>query len=342
MPNVVLLGLASGLLWWPVAPLVCAQDQSLPVETVADQLRDPTSVVIQPGTGHPFVADVGLPGVVRWSGEAWEPVIIHAQDGAEGGQAGDAIQCLAWLSPQMLAVGTRGSESERGAVRLFQVPPVGGEPLMIDQPASELPDWPNEEGVGAESIVALIGQEQTLVVASVTEQGQAGLTRASPGEDGAWGSSHRLWSGISKSPAASPSALAFSPEGHVVICHAGDSEDAARCRLTFVALDGTSLESFELSLAGWVGLAYHRPSGWLLGLMGQDHDQHPAGLYRIVAETPERGRAVLLAKVDQPTAMTVAPNGDVWITDAGPVSSEPTQANGRLAVIRAAAFEVLR
>ena len=117
---------------------------------------------------------------------------------------------------------------------------------------------------------------------------------------------------------ARPTCVAISTRGWVVVGDAGQHDESEDSRLTFHhPTDSTADPALEIApgLLDVVALAYS-PQENLFAADSAEADPERSGVYRIDMDFQDNsigGKAVRIASIDRPTAMTFAPDGTLYV-----------------------------
>lgn len=311
--------------------------QEVKVETVMEGLNNPSSVAIQPETGHVFVADSGALRVIRIVDKKLESVITDFPKDVYGkGPKYDIGPLgLCFLDKNTLIVGGGGNPDGEEKLYVFKIPEAGAEPIKADKTDGDPLMLPaKDDVVGEGNFYALAkGSKGVFVTANGDdEKGWVGLATLEANKLKAF-KRHIATKEATKVDA--PVAITMSPEGYVTVGQMGEINVAGDSLLTFYDEEGEMLDNFEIGMHDITGLAYGPKHGRLFATDFNWSDTENGGLYKIVGTSDKkRCELVEIAKLKKPTALAFNPDGDLYITLAGDSNEAATEPNGKLVVIK--------
>ncbi len=330
----------------------------LKIETIATGLDTPLAVAIRPTHGNVYVSESGAGRVVRIApNKNAKPVAavvgfpVRATPDMPDLRVGP--MGLAFTNSDFLVVGSGGQGPAIDAVRLFELPPAG-KPLTLDDAKRTLTIRP-----GAAVILSGVVGHQ----ASDVKNGEgwyyglatvpyAVFATSRGGNEGGWISRSSLLRSeggkqreiimdlrpfIECSQAthtAGPTALTISKQGELVVSQVARFDQASRSEISFYAPDNSKLLlSLTTDLRDIVGLAYSPQTGLLYAVDLAWAERKQGGLFRLDATQTVGSLAikpVKIASLDRPTSLAFAPDGTLYVTTLGSVSSDKSKKTGQL------------
>ena len=308
--------------------------QEFTKEIVAEGLKNPCGLAIQPETGHIFLTDSGHFKVIRIAADKQEDVITDFPKGVyQNGETFDVGPMgLLFLDKNRLLVGD-GGRPGKDAIRVFEVPAEGADPITADSSQAKL-DLSGEGQIPAEG--NFYSMAKTPTAAYITGKGD---------ETKGWIAqcdiSGNQISNLRRAIATrelvgipSPTAITISPEGFLAVGQIGKPNEESDSELAFFETDGKFLQSFKTGLKDMVGIAYGPKRGRLFAIDFNAQQPESSGLYKIVADGKNKCKAIQIMNLDQPSSIAFAPNGDLYVTLFGPSNSSADAPSGSLIRIK--------
>ena len=329
-----------GLIFLLFAGIGQANAQEVFPEVVVEGLNNPSGVAIQPNTGHVFVSDSGAGRVVRVIDGKVEEVITAFP--TEGYGTDPTYQIgplgLLFLNEETLVVGGGGLPDGDDMIRVFKVPPVGEDPILVSKTTGKtlsLPSAGKGESVmpGEGNFYGLAFAGGKLFVTCNGDDKKGWVSQAKVNSNAEISNLSRMIATKEKTGVDAPVAVTISPEEeHLVVGQMGEIENQKDSLLTFYSLSGTKLVAFQTGLNDITGLAYGPQHGRLFALDFNWARPKQGGLYKLVAikNNETKCEAVLMSKLEKPTALAFTAKGDCYITLAG-TNGNP---NGKLILVR--------
>jgi hypothetical protein len=292
-----------------VASLATAQEAN--VVTVLSDLHDPRGIAVRPSDQQDkheiYVAEAGAGRIVRLSGDE-----IDAADDAITGFPEEAPPvALLFIDRDFLVVGCRGTT----ALRLFQ----------FAEPAGSLSADSSKQQAIIEDGNLLVALARTrandkvadaLVAAFAATDGKGSLAKI-PLRASTLGEPTSLRS----AQVVAPMGITVSEQGFIVLGDRDPSADSTRAHLKFLnPITGQPVMELSLELAGLAGLAFSPRTGHLYAIATAASVDTEGGLFRIDSKIESRKpgcEAVKVAAITSPTSLAFAPDGTLYVTDAG-------------------------
>ncbi len=317
------LRVATATASWLIAAAATAEPS---IETVSTGLQQPAGVAVSQGD---------LPGDLRL-------VVLQADGGLIAHQPGGGAkelarlplqdstphergQCLLGLDDRTLVAGVGlGKRSQRALLGLRFPPGKQAHSAVRRDLVQELmpDDAPDQPG----KYLSLACNSRYVYIVLAHEGGGGSLLRAR--HTGSRLSGLRpLATAGELPPDTTPRAVTVSPQGHVVVAVESQGKETPS-QLLFADPELTDASGppllMELDTSGMVALAYApqvRPvNRRLYALISQANGSKASGLYRIdaaIVDGVQYGAAVLLAELENPTAMAFGAADELYVTTAG-------------------------
>ena len=315
-----------------------ANAQAAIPEVVVMGLKNPSGVAIQPNTGHVFVSDSGAGRVVRVIDGKVEPVITAFPTEGYGTDPTYKIGPLGllFLDEETLVVGGGGLPDGDDMIRVFKVPAVGEGPILVSKTIGNTLSLPSS-GEGEKTIpgegnfYGLAFGTGKLFVTCNGDDSKGWVAEAKMKTTGDLAELTRLIATKEETGVDAPVAATISPQGYVVIGQMGEIKNQKDSLLTFYSQAGTKLGVYQTGLNDITGLAYGPQHNRLFALDFNWANPKQGGLYKLVdMESETQCEAVLMSKLEKPTALAFTDKGDCYITLAG-TNGNP---DGQLILIR--------
>ena len=337
----VLAMLPLGLISLLFAGVGQANGQEVFPEVVVEGLNNPSGVAIQPNTGHVFVSDSGAGRVVRVIDGKVEDVITAFP--TEGYGTDPTYQIgplgLLFLDEETLVVGGGGLPDGDDMIRVFKVPATGEKPILVSETFGNTLSLPSiNEGEtavpGEGNFYGLALGSGKLFVTCNGDDKKGWVAKAKVNPNGQISNLTRMIATKETTGIDAPGAVTISPKDEcLVVGQMGELKDKKNdSLLTFYSLSGTELAIFQTGLNDITGLAYGPQYGRLFALDFNWASPKQGGLYKLVAieNNEKKCEAVLMSKLEKPTALAFTAKGDCYITLAG-TNGNP---NGKLILVR--------
>ena len=279
----------------------CATTQELPeIKPLLSDLVSPVAMAVRPGGNAErhelFVAD-NTGRIVRIGSDALD----QSQEMVASG--GSVPTAMRFLNSKTFLV---ASGEAPPVLRAYEVPE-DGEALNADQTKYEV-----HSAAGVRGTATAMTLGPTALYLTTAGDDVAGLLRSRvrssvPGDLKPFGQI-----------GARPTCVAISTRGWVVVADAGEHDASEDSRLTFHhPTDSTADPALEIApgLLDVVAIAYS-PQDSLFAADFAEADSERSGVYRIDMDFHENsigGKAVRIAFIDRPTAMTFAPDGTLYV-----------------------------
>ena len=314
-------------------------------EVVAQGLTNPSGVAIQPETGHVFVADSGAGRVVRVIDGKIEAVITDFPTEGNGANPSYKIGPLGllFLDKETLVVGGGGLPNGEDLISVFKVPAVGEESIKASAthgdtfalPASLIGDQVTKPGEG--NFYGLARGTAGIFVTSSGDDAKGWVSLATLEQDKITKFERKIAT-KEATQIDSPMAATVSPQGYLVIGQMGETKNVTDSLLTFYSQSGTKLGAgaYRTGLNDITGLAYGPRHGRLFALDYNWANPKQGGLFKLVAieENDTQCEAVLMSRLEKPTALAFTTDGDCYITLAGSAKPADGIPDGQLIFIR--------
>ncbi len=302
--------------WYQLAAI--GQDAPLAIERIAENLRDPFGIAIQPDSESIFVAERGGYQIIRLLGDQVEPVI---QGFRADGPRRELVGPLLFVDASTLVV-------------LCKSMPEGEDEYFV---FSAVPKNPGRKiGAGAaqkyrigrrvakellSELADLTASGLSIFIAGANLDGEPGLGKGSLAESRIQKIEPLRLANIN--PAwGRPTAIADSSRGHLTLAVASKNGEKDSCWLTFWDDDGNCLGESPLAAAEIRGLAYHPDGGRLFGIGRIDDRGQPALLHIIASPVGRNVRAVKVVELSDPRAMVFTKSGDLLLANSRVATSE--------------------
>ena len=311
-------------------------------EVVTKGLNNPSGIAIQPETGHVFVADSGAGRIVRVIDGKVEAVITDFPTEKYGPNSTSKIGPLGllFLDKKTLVVGGGGLPNGKDLLRVFEVPGVGAGSIKAAATKGDTFALPasGKEGKddfepGEGNFYGLAGGSEGVFVTGTGNDAKGWVSFATVKMDQI-SKFERKIDTKEVTRVDSPMAATISPQGYLVIGQMGKIKNEKDSLLTFYDQSGTKMGVYRTGLNDITGLAYGPRHGRLFALDFNWANPKRGGLFKLVDMNDEtQCEAVLMSRLDKPTALAFTKDGDCYITLAG--SATPNgQPDGKLILIR--------
>ncbi|MEL7497029.1 MAG: hypothetical protein AAFN77_05425 [Planctomycetota bacterium] len=338
--------LSTNLIAWAIvlalASCTIAQDAT-PV-LVVDGLNNPTSVAIHPATGDVFVAESGSQRVVRIVDRKPQPVIVDFGKDAFGKDPIYTIGPLSllFLNDDVLVVGGGGHPDGEDLIYGFNLPKADASPVNADDAKLGKLTLASKDEVPAEGdFFAMAKGSKGIYVTCNGDDKKGWIARAIFNQEYRLTGLTRNIATVDVTQTTAPMAITISPQGHVVVGQMGKTEKAKDSLLCFYSEEGAHLDTFKLGMFDITGLAYGPKHGRLFATDFSWTDPKQGGLYKIIATKTDQGcKAKLMQRLERPTSLAFAKNGDLYVTLAGDPSAE--KPDGKLIVFKEMDIDLTR
>ena len=328
-----------GLIFLLLAGFGQANAQDAIPDVVVQGLKNPSGVAIQPNTGHVFVSDSGAGRVVRVIDGKVEAVITAFPTEGYGTDPTYKIGPLGllFLDEETLVVGGGGLPDGDDMISVFKVPAVGEKAILASETTGKtlsLPSVTTSESAvpGEGNFYGLAFGAGKLFVTCNGDDNKGWVSKAKVKTNGEISNLIRLIATKEATGVDAPVAATISPQNYLVIGQMGEIKDQNDSLLTFYSLSGTNLGMFRTGLNDITGLAYGPQHGRLFALDFNWANPKRGGLYKLVAikDSNTKCEAVLMSRLEKPTALAFTEKGDCYITLSG-TNGNP---DGKLVLIR--------
>ncbi len=316
------------------------KDKNGTVETIVEGLDNPCGVAVQPGTGHVFVSDSAALRVVRIVDGKIEPVITGFPKDTYGTETQYEIGPLGlcFIDQNTLIVGGGGQPDGEDMLRAYKVPEAGAEPITADKmegAGQRLVAEPDDNLVGEGDFygVAVIG---TTVYTTCNGDDEKGWLAKADIVDGKLTNFIRSIATKEKTNVDAPVAITRSPEGFIAVGQMGEVSETADSLLTFYDASEEELVGwkYETGLNDISALAYGPKRARLFATDFSWKDPSKGALYKLVADTATKCKAVKITDLDKPTSMAFDPEGNLYIAVLGSPAEGLEGPCGKLIVIK--------
>lgn len=306
-------------------------------EVVVSGLRMPSAVVVQPNTGHVFVADSGAQRIVRVFKGKIDPVIVDFPVEKRGRGLTDNVGPLGllFLDEDTLIVGGGGLPDGEELLRVFKVPSQGDPPIKaIDVFGDAMKLAKNETDSGEGDFCGLAQGSKGIYVTCNGNNQKGWVSLASLDAKNQLKEFERMIATREATFVKAPSAVTISPQGYVTVAQMGEVKNEQDSLLTFYSEAGVTLGVYRTGLFDITGLAYGPKHGRLFATDFCWANPEKGGLYKLVdTKKDSECEAVLMTNLERPTSLAFNKSGDCFVTLAG--SAKPDgPADGKLVIIR--------
>ena len=313
-------------------------------EVIATGLSTPSGVAIQPNTGHVFVADSGAGRIVRVIKGNVEAVITDFP--GEGYGNGPTYNIgplgLLFLDENTLIVGGGGLPDGEDMIRVFTVPGVGQEPIKASdtlgdafslKASGDKRDDDAKPGEG--NFYGLARGSRGVFVTCNGDDQQGWVALATLTQGNRITKFERSIATKVATNVQAPVAATSSPQGYLTIGQMGVTRNVKDSLLTFYSEVGTKLGVYRTGLNDITGLAYGPRHKRLFALDFNWANPKLGGLYKLVdMKNDTKCEAVLMSRLEKPTALAFTTDGDCYITLAGSAKPADGKPDGKLIIIR--------
>lgn len=331
--------------WFPLGLIVLfacsgqANAQDAIPEIVTTGLNNPSGVAIQPNTGHVFVADSGAGRIVRVVGGKVEAVITDFPTEGYGTNPTYKIGPLGllFLDEETLVVGGGGLPDGEDLLRVFKIPRVGEQAIKASKIFSKSLLAGDNEGKkpGEGNFYGLALGNAGIFVTCNGDDSKGWVSLATLSPDNRIKTFSRSIATKVATKVDAPVAITTSPERYLAVGQMGEVKNVKDSLLTFYSQAGTTLGVFETGLNDITGLAYGPRHGRLFALDFNWANPQRGGLYKLVKMKSETAcEAVLMSRLEKPTALVFTDGGDCYITLAGSTNPANGKPDGKLVIIR--------
>lgn len=317
--------------------LEASRPNQITYDTVLGQLNNPCGIAIQPETGHVFVADSGHRRVIRVvDGKLEEVIIDFSRDYFGKGPFYEiGPLSLLFLDENRLLVGSGGHPDGEDRIAVFEIPPVGGEPIKADQFAGAPFTLPKSDDTPPEGDFFGLARVGDNIFVTCNGNDKKSWISVATVEEGKLTSFERSIALKPETRTSAPTGITVSPEGYLAVAQMGAIDGDRDSRLTFCnPYTGEVTVSFKTGSQDLTGLAYGPKRGRLFATDFNWADTKQGALVKLVALGPKGCESRRLLTLEKPTALCFAPNGDLYITLAGNTSEGRETPDGKLIVVK--------
>jgi DNA-binding beta-propeller fold protein YncE len=316
-----------------------APAQSVKVEDVVGGLSNPCGVVVQPGTGHVFVADSAAGRVGRIDGGKIVNVITGSPKDVYGkgpfydiGPLGLAFGA----DGKTLFVGDGGLKDGEEFVRAFTVPEAGKPSLNFEKDATKIGPLAPAEGVLGEGNLYALAVTPTALYVTCNGDDTKGWIAKADINGTKYGKLERYLPTKELVDVDAPVGITLNKQGDLVVGQCGEVNKPKDSLLSFYSpKTGKLLMNQETGLYDITGLAYSPKTGLLYATDFAWMAPAEGGLFRLDASAAGV-KATKIVSLDKPTALAFAPDGTLYITLVGPKKDdENAPQQGKLVKIAA-------
>jgi hypothetical protein len=307
---------------------IAAEPAKVTVETVAHGLHDPRAIAVRPDTGSGamelFIAETGAGRVTKVvPGKSEKPADVISGFSTKAAHS-TGVQSVFFLDRSRL-VASGGDDDGKPFVRLYEVPE-SNTPLAADQAKDDADLAENDQGPKLEahgfSHIARSRQNEKvgdfLIVAALGDSQPTGIAYI-PVRAGTLADIFPIrLTGTSTDIA--PTAITVAPSGYLVVAsnRGGESEDSA----TFAFINPITrriVMQIPASLTSVAALAYSPKTGNLYAAGVSKAEGRKSGVFRIDSGDPSSHTSipVKIANIEQPTALSFAMDGSLYVTTSG-------------------------
>ncbi|MDB4539515.1 hypothetical protein N9231_03775 [Saprospiraceae bacterium] len=313
-----------------------ANCQDATMEVVLEGLNNPTSVVIQPGTGVVFVADSGAQRIIRVvDGQAEDVITGFPKDIYGKGPLYDiGPLSLLFIDQDTLMVGGGGLPAGEDTIALYKIPAAGEDAITaedIEGEAKSLPETDSQPGEGDFYGLVRTGKGVFVTCNGDDEKGWIGLATL---EEGKLKDFTRSIALMEETKVGGAVAITYSPDGFLAIGQMGSIRKDGDSLLTFCDPDdGEILATFPTGLNDITGLAYGPKRGRLFATEFNWQDKSKGALVKLVG-AGDKCNARKVVDLEKPTSLTFTRSGDLYVTLAGNTSEGVEEPDGKLIMIK--------
>ncbi|MEM7457032.1 MAG: hypothetical protein AAF456_22005 [Planctomycetota bacterium] len=211
-------------------------------------------------------------------------------------------------------------------------PEEGSEEASEELPAQPIEAYSlsSDEGQAVEGeFYGIIASDRNIYVTGAGDEAKGWVSRADV-LDGKLTNFSRSIATSEQTGTSSPTAIARSPEGFIVVSQIGQNDDSADSVISFYDESNEELGNsvFETGLNEIRGLAYGPVRGRLFAVDMSLANPESAGLYKLVSDGGSGCKAELIIELDRPTALAFDQESNLYVTVLGPADSE--QPGGQL------------
>ena len=293
--------------------------QKFETKVLTANLKNPCGIAIKPVTGELFISDTGRGRVVQLANDAIEEVVIDfpIEEFELDSEFILGPLGLLFRGPEILMVGTGGSEDGADAISLFNLEQKGREPLKAEEAIKNLLLEANGGQVAEGDFFSMTRTRKNLFVTCNGESNSGWVANAELVVKDV--KELRRFIPTNKlTKTAGPGGITMSPDGHVVVAQMGSRSKLGDSVIGFYSQAGELLDKFPTGLNDIVALGYGPQRKRLFALDFSWGNPKKGGLYKLVAVDNSKGcEAVLIANLERPTAMTFDQRGNVYVTCCG-------------------------
>jgi hypothetical protein len=301
---------------------LAAVAQDVKVEEVVGGLSNPCGVAVQPGTNQVYLSDSANGRICRVvSGKLQDVITGSPKDTFGKGPFYDIgpLGLVFTSDGKSIIVGDGGYKDGEECIRVYTVPEAGKPPLNYEKDASQKlgPLAPAEGLLGEGNLYALALSPSALYVTCNGDDTKGWVARAELNGT-KFGKLERWLPTKEAVEVDAPVGITINKQGDIVVGQFGENNKPHDSLLTFYsAKTGMKLMNLETQLYDITGLAYSPKTGLLYATDFAWMKTDEGGLFRL-DQSAAGVKAVKIASLDKPTALTFAPDGTLYITVIGP------------------------
>jgi len=309
--------------------------QNPKVEEVVGGLSNPCGVAVQPGTNQVFLSDSANGRICRVANGKLQDVITGSPKDVYGKGPFYDIGPLGLVftsDGKSIIVGDGGYKDGEECIRVYPVPEAGKPALNYEKDASQkLGPLAAMDGVLGEGNLYGLALSSSALYVTCNGDDTKGWVAKADLNGGKFGKLERWLPTKEMVEVDAPVAIAMSKQGDIVVGQFGEVNKPQDSLLTFYgAKTGKMLMNLETKLYDITGLAYSPKSGNLYATDFAWMKPDEGGLYRL-DQNASGVKAVKIASLDKPTALTFASDGTLYITVIGPkAEGENASKQGKL------------
>lgn len=292
-------------------PAAVGQHAPISIERIAENLRDPCGISIQPETESVFIAERGGYQIVRLIGDQVEPVI---QGFRSDGPRRELVGPLIFIDASTLIVLCKSIPEGEDEYSVFSTVPKNPGRKIVAAAAQKYRIGRRVAKDLLTELAGLTASGLSIFIAGANLDGEPGLGKGSLAESRVQKIEPLRLAGLH--PAwGRATAIADSPRGHLTLAVASRNGEKESFWLTFWDDEGIFLGETPLAAAEIRGLAYHPDGGRLFGIGRIENQGQPALLQIIASPDGRNASAVKVLELSDPRAMVFTKSGDLLLAN---------------------------